>query len=122
MRISDWSSDVCSSDLNGELILTWARIHAPSGYVLHRIGVLPTVCTSAAEDWQQVLERFRNSGIERTPGDFALRRHAAFKSEADQAAVRADCSWTPREGHAVEVQASLERRCGGEGAVRTRES
>src|SRR3546814_20317793 len=117
MRISDWSSDVCSSDLNGELILTWARIHAPSGYVLHRIGVLPTVCTSAADDWQQVLERFRNSGIERTPGDFALRRHADFKSESDQDAVRAICPWQPREGHDLEVR-SEERRVGKEG-VRT---
>ena len=89
---------------NGELILTWARIHAPSGYVLHRIGVLPTICTSAAEDWQQVLERFRNSGIERTPGDFALRRHADFKSKADQDAVRAICPWRPREGRDLEVE------------------
>src|SRR5690606_17097029 len=31
----------------GELTLTWARFHAPSGYALHRRGVLPDVCTSA---------------------------------------------------------------------------
>ncbi len=30
----------------GELTLTWARFHAPSGYTLHRRGVLPDVCTS----------------------------------------------------------------------------
>ena len=28
----------------GELTLTWARFHAPSGYALHKRGVLPDVC------------------------------------------------------------------------------
>jgi len=31
---------------HGEFILTWARFHAPSGYALHRRGVLPDICTS----------------------------------------------------------------------------
>jgi carboxyl-terminal processing protease len=31
---------------SGEFILTWARFHAPSGYALHRRGVLPDICTS----------------------------------------------------------------------------
>jgi carboxyl-terminal processing protease len=30
----------------GEFILTWARFHAPSGYALHRRGVLPDICTT----------------------------------------------------------------------------
>ncbi len=30
----------------GELTLTWARFHAPSGYALHRRGVMPDICTS----------------------------------------------------------------------------
>jgi len=29
----------------GELVLTWSRFHAPSGYTLQDLGVLPTVCT-----------------------------------------------------------------------------
>lgn len=33
----------------GELILTWARFHAPSGYALHERGVLPNICTSALD-------------------------------------------------------------------------
>lgn len=32
----------------GELTLTWARFHAPSGYTLDHLGVLPTICTSTA--------------------------------------------------------------------------
>jgi carboxyl-terminal processing protease len=31
---------------SGEFILTWARFHAPSGYALHRRGVLPDICTT----------------------------------------------------------------------------
>lgn len=29
----------------GELIITWARLVAPSGYLLQRHGVVPTICT-----------------------------------------------------------------------------
>ncbi|MCZ6886145.1 MAG: S41 family peptidase [Alphaproteobacteria bacterium] len=31
---------------DGELILTWSRFHAPSGYTLDDLGVLPNICTS----------------------------------------------------------------------------
>ncbi|HVO04186.1 MAG TPA: S41 family peptidase [Candidatus Cybelea sp.] len=34
----------------GEITLTWARFHAPSGYTLHHLGVLPTVCTAGQKD------------------------------------------------------------------------
>lgn len=30
----------------GELTLTWARFHAPSGYALNRRGVIPDICTT----------------------------------------------------------------------------
>ncbi|MSO77323.1 MAG: PDZ domain-containing protein [Alphaproteobacteria bacterium] len=33
----------------GEMIVTWSRMHAPSGYVLDKLGVVPNVCTSVAE-------------------------------------------------------------------------
>jgi carboxyl-terminal processing protease len=33
---------------NGELILTWSVYHAPSGYALHHLGIMPNVCTSGA--------------------------------------------------------------------------
>lgn len=31
---------------DGELILTWSRFHAPSGYALENLGVMPNFCTS----------------------------------------------------------------------------
>jgi carboxyl-terminal processing protease len=35
---------------DGELTLTWARFHAPSGYTLHHVGVLPSICTNKADE------------------------------------------------------------------------
>ena len=32
----------------GEMTLTWSRFLTPSGYVLHGLGVAPSICTSAA--------------------------------------------------------------------------
>jgi len=32
---------------NGEITLTWSRLVTPSGYRLHHLGVLPTICTRA---------------------------------------------------------------------------
>jgi carboxyl-terminal processing protease len=31
---------------DGEMTLTWSRFYSPSGYALHGLGVLPTVCTA----------------------------------------------------------------------------
>ncbi|HSR71178.1 MAG TPA: S41 family peptidase [Kiloniellales bacterium] len=44
----------------GELTLTWARFHAPSGYALNRRGILPDLCTSnGVEDSEEILDRLR---------------------------------------------------------------
>ena len=33
---------------DGEMTLTWSRLIPPSGYILHEVGVMPTICTSGA--------------------------------------------------------------------------
>jgi len=33
---------------DGEMTLTWSRFHSPSGYALHGLGVMPTVCVTEA--------------------------------------------------------------------------
>jgi carboxyl-terminal processing protease len=38
----------------GELILTWSRLQAPSGYTWNELGVLPNVCTSKVVDIDQL--------------------------------------------------------------------
>jgi carboxyl-terminal processing protease len=39
---------VLSLPNHGELTLTWSRYYAPSGYSLHELGVLPTLCSEGA--------------------------------------------------------------------------
>ncbi len=41
---------------DGELILTWARLVAPSGYFLQTHGVVPTLCTADLGDDERSLE------------------------------------------------------------------
>ena len=38
----------------GELILTWSRLKAPSGYTWNELGVLPNICTSKVADVGQL--------------------------------------------------------------------
>ena len=52
---------------DGELTLTWSRLHPPSGYRLHGLGVLPAVCSNLGGgpvDVVDVLEQARVTGIE----------------------------------------------------------
>ena len=45
----------------GELTLTWARFHAPSGYALQERGVLPHVCTSDdTKDVDRLIQQVRS--------------------------------------------------------------
>ena len=47
---------VASLPNGGQILLTWSRFHAPSGYSLQNLGVRPNICTSAGR---------RNSGAAR---------------------------------------------------------
>ncbi|MDA0702326.1 MAG: S41 family peptidase [Proteobacteria bacterium] len=91
----------------GELILTWSRIHAPSGYTLHRLGVMPAVCTSGmTEGAGQVISRVRRREAEQAD---LMRKWRAVsvpdKQEAD--ALRASC---PPHGEAKEVDLDVAER------------
>ena len=73
----------------GELTLTWARFHAPSGYALHHRGILPDVCTSNVDSREQAL-RDLDSGsllISSTLQQAAI----SAEDEAALAALRLNC-------------------------------
>jgi carboxyl-terminal processing protease len=55
---------------DGEITLTWSRLVAPSGYVLHGLGVTPNICTSGL-----------------APGDDRGVQHALGRTEKDAAAL-----------------------------------
>jgi carboxyl-terminal processing protease len=58
----------------GEIKLTWARFHAPSGYTLHHLGVLPTICTSGKVSAEALLSELKSGQLPQVP---TLRRNAA---------------------------------------------
>jgi carboxyl-terminal processing protease len=72
---------------NGELILTWARLMSPSGYPLHRHGVIPTVCTADLPDDAAYLA----TGLTRAT---AAGRQRASLDENGWAALRQSCPTT----------------------------
>ncbi len=53
----------------GEITLTWARFHAPSGYTLHHLGVLPSVCTSIYRNADEVMQDLRTGRLPQVPTD-----------------------------------------------------
>jgi carboxyl-terminal processing protease len=51
---------------SGELTLTWARFHAPSGYTLNKLGVLPSICTSG-RNARELIADLRNGRLRPIP-------------------------------------------------------
>lgn len=48
---------------DGEITLTWSRFHAPLGYAIEDLGVLPLVCTSGIEgSIEDTLEQWQQTG------------------------------------------------------------
>ncbi len=54
---------------NGEITLTWSRLVTPSGYRLHQLGILPTVCTRA--EGQVVAAENLLANVEHGSGELA---------------------------------------------------
>lgn len=74
----------------GELILTWARMHAPSGYGLSKFGVFPSICTADGRvDVDAVLQGLRDGRLQ--AGEAVHRRRAA--DSLDAAGQEALLSW-----------------------------
>jgi carboxyl-terminal processing protease len=75
----------------GELTLTWARFHAPSGYALHRRGVIPDICTTGMPNQtaDDIFDRLVDGSL---PIDRATQhRDVDPDDEAAVAALRATC-------------------------------
>ena len=88
--------NVMSLPNKGEIALTWARYHAPSGYSLHHLGVLPTVCTSGEKDAGVLINELEAGELKQVPttkrntvraddvaGMDALRKTCPARHEAD---------------------------------------
>lgn len=74
----------------GELTLTWARFHAPSGYMLHHLGVLPSICTNAnGMDAPHLIGALRDGEL--VPVPTVLRNTVGPEDEAHLKRLRAVC-------------------------------
>lgn len=74
----------------GELTLTWARLHAPSGYSFHEVGVMPSVCTlHGGRDSSTVLNAMLRDRVKIT--QVARDRHRATGDDSLVSKVRSFC-------------------------------
>src|SRR3546814_5292173 len=89
MRISDWSSDVCSSDLNtAARRLTTARYYTPSGRSVQEGGIEPDIRVPQISDPDyKTRPRFRESD---------LRRHLINEAKVDNSILEDDNKEDPR--------------------------
>jgi carboxyl-terminal processing protease len=82
---------------DGELTLTWSRFIAPSGYFLHGLGVVPTVCTRGVGDPRAIvataLER-----MEETAHTVAEWRSVAYDDRSGRDRLRALCPGSDADG------------------------
>jgi len=76
---------------DGELTLTWSRFHAPSGYNLQDLGVLPTICTSTPKADPKLLLQALREGHSDTAMTLATWRRAARPEEEVRKALREAC-------------------------------
>ena len=90
----------------GELTLTWARFHAPTGYGLNRRGVIPNICTTGIPDQttEDILGRLVNGDL---PIDRATQhRDIGPDDEAGIAALRAYCPARPTDNE-IDLEVAL---------------
>jgi carboxyl-terminal processing protease len=82
----------------GEMTLTWSRFHTPSGYALHGLGVMPTVCVArrdepgqdalnlalgTATDISAQLAQWRTVPLSDTISRKSLREHCPARSHSE---------------------------------------
>ena len=86
---------------NGEFILTWARMHAPSGYVLNKFGVLPNICTGQFASGDANLMHLTEKNGEKIRKEFLARR--AIRHFNTKLAKKT-CPWHPQENADVDLE------------------
>jgi carboxyl-terminal processing protease len=87
---------------DGELTLTWAQLVAPSGYLLHEHGVVPTLCTSDLGDDDRFVQiAFQRAAA--SPAAPAATRARASLDENAWSQLRRSCPARPGD-HEIDVK------------------
>ena len=77
--------------ISSELILTWARMHAPSGYALADFGVFPSICTPDYGDDPEVSAAALESGELRLSETMQKRLYVTRMDETEREKLLAWC-------------------------------
>lgn len=88
---------------DGELTLTWSRFHAPSGYTLEGLGVLPTICTSKYRGSAATLIRNLRKSQTRNTARLATWRSRSIPDARTRKALRSICPASNRQGQDNDV-------------------
>jgi len=83
---------------DGEITLTWSKFVAPSGYYIHGLGVIPTVCTSGYKDTGAAAEIIESALEGKRASETVLWRRRAMLSNDDRQALRDGCPSQARKG------------------------
>lgn len=89
---------------DGELILTWAKLHAPSGYAMHGLGIVPTICTAGTDG--NVNKLVKSVFVPNAPWKrmLAIRRNYATATPAERRAVRGYCPGATKTENALDLK------------------
>ncbi len=88
---------------DGEMTLTWSRFHSPTGYALHGLGVLPTICTSDGTAKVDGMITAISAGGSPVAANLALWRASAIEQKDLRKQLRATC---PSERHGYDPEES----------------
>ena len=92
---------------DGEITLTWSRFHAPDGYAIQDLGVLPLVCTSGlAGSVDQALRQWRNSASQ-IADTKAQWRTVTTEDIATRSVLRSRCPAEARPETSIDLDLAL---------------
>ncbi|PKU21475.1 S41 family peptidase [Telmatospirillum siberiense] len=92
----------------GEMTLTWSRFHTPSGYALHGLGVLPTVCTVDERAQVATLTAPLRDNHPSVAANIALWRQTGIDDQQQRKQLRAVCPAAKHTDTALDVDVGRE--------------
>ncbi len=75
----------------GELTITWARMHAPSGFAIQDHGIIPAICTSVPQQEVDRLLHGLRAGRKAGAGQLSGQLNARMRNSADSVHARKAC-------------------------------
>ncbi|MBI2979125.1 MAG: hypothetical protein HYY38_09990, partial [Rhodospirillales bacterium] len=99
---------------DGEITLTWSRLYAPSGYLLHGLGVLPAICTSGVKEDARSVIRARMAQRAKTEEALNAWRLSSAFDDAKRGKLRESC---PSQRRQDDLEIEMARQLLGDQAL-----